>query len=221
MTIIIRKTLFYVSLVLCIVFVFAGCATRRVSTTKQIVLSDMPVYKGSKTNWDTSANCMIYPMFNANKKQVDNLSPKVQRANSQVKKALLQHGVLDQYEVLGQSGVNLINASLKNLLQQQGYGIVEMDTYMPSSKRNKVNKIIIPMTYSTRSCVLNGTNIWDIMAIYSVQEGPKIPFDSEKIPPRQYFQIWARGDGELPYSKIAENLMQVDTFRLSLQEEIK
>ena len=217
-----KDMMFVMFLMLCVALVFSGCATRRV-TSKQIVLSDMPVYKSTRTNWNTLAKCMVYPMISTEKNKNISVIPVAKRGSTAkypVKRGVVQgKGVVAN--VLQELGINNISSNLEEMLKQQGYQVVEMDTYMSSSKRNSIDKIIIPMAYSMRSRVVNSTNIWDVMVIYSVQEGPEYPFDETVIPPRRYFQIWSRSEANMPYHEAVKNLFNVDGFRVALQEEIK
>ena len=166
-----------------ILLLLAGCATSPRPTPEPIVLSDIPVYACSRTNWDTSAQCMIYPML----------------------------GCEEHTEV------NALSAQLEIVLKEQGYGIVKMDTYMSTEKRLSVDKIITPQSYNSRSRTIKGTNVWDIMAVYSVQDRETIPFDEKNHSERRYFQVWGRGEKDLPYRTVAENLLSIDAFRRALE----
>ena len=46
----------------CVCLLSTGCVTRR-PPPKPPELSEIPVHSCSRTNWSTSAKCMIYPMF--------------------------------------------------------------------------------------------------------------------------------------------------------------
>ena len=45
----------------CMCLLLSGCATP--PKPKPMVLSEIPVHSCSRTNWNTAATCMIYPMF--------------------------------------------------------------------------------------------------------------------------------------------------------------
>lgn len=113
--------------------------------------------------------------------------------------------------------VNALSAQLEIVLKEQGYGIVKMDTYMSTEKRLSVDKIIIPQSYNSRSRTIKGTNVWDIMAVYSVQDRGTLPFEEKNPSKRRYFQVWGRGEKDLPYRTVAENLLSIDAFRSTLE----
>lgn len=112
-------------------------------------------------------------------------------------------------------GVNTLNAHLKNALEAQGYEIVELTTYMSMKNRDQVQKIIRPMTYTVRSAKpAPGEIVYDLTALYVVEDaGP----DSD-ISPR-LFQVWGRKKGDVPYSVVADNFLQVDGFREALETD--
>lgn len=124
------------------------------------------------------------------------------------------------YPMLGCEGhteVNALSAQLEIVLKEQGYGIVKMDTYMSTEKRLSVDKIITPQSYNSRSRPIKGTNVWDIMAVYSVQDRETLPFDEKNQSKRRYFQVWGRGEKDLPYRTVAENLLLIAAFRSTLE----
>jgi len=171
----------------CLVFVvtifMSGCATHR-SIPKPIVLSSMPVYNNTRTNWNTSANCMVYPM-----------PGKEMPANA--------------------GGVS---ESVKTILQENGYKVVEMDTHMSIDKRDSVDKIIIPVSHSSRNRVIKGTNIWDTVTIYSIQNTSELSLNPDEKVNSRYFQVWARNEEYMPYRQSSENLMKIDAFRAALEK---
>ena len=46
-----------------VLLVFAGCATPPTSAPRDVVFSDLPDYRNSRTNWTGGTSCMLYPCY--------------------------------------------------------------------------------------------------------------------------------------------------------------
>jgi len=48
---------------LALLLVTAGCATKPPAKPPKIQLTDMPVYRNTRTDWKTGTSCMVYPCY--------------------------------------------------------------------------------------------------------------------------------------------------------------
>lgn len=165
-------------LILIAFLLWAGCATP--PRHRKVSLKGIPTYTLERSDWDTSAKCMVYPPF-------------------------------------GSSKHSALTAHLKQALQNAGYGVIEIAANLNSEKRSRVDKIVMLKWLKNRHCYYEGKKIYDFMAIFSVEDQRQLPTQD---PNRRYFKVMARKKGNPPYKRLARNLLNLDSFRSSLQHGI-
>jgi hypothetical protein len=113
-------------------------------------------------------------------------------------------------------GVAAVSTALRQVLTENGYRVVEIDTYMDSRKRNAVDKIIRVEQYVPRGTKQDGATVWDCMVELVVEPRADRPGDVS-ADARRHFEVWGRKKGGYPYLEVAQEAMRIDGFRQALE----